>query len=120
MAMETPWIIFSTPFQLIWYNSKRIWTEEGFGLTTTKFCHSYHSVLTCVPYSEDEGDEQKARAGLWEKGMRGQQTTFASSNPQEDKSDIRNDYPQFLENMPSFQFLRGKIEGEGGNTEWGG
>jgi len=49
--------------------------------------------------------------------MRGQQTTFASSNPQEDKSDIRNDYPQFLENMPSFQFLRGKIEGEGGNTE---
>ena len=62
MAMETPWITFSTPFQLIWYNSKRIWTEEGFGLTTIKFCHSYHSVFTCVPYSEDGGDEQKVKS----------------------------------------------------------
>ena len=48
MAMETPWIIFSTPFQLIWYNSKRIWAEEGLA---KRLLNSVTVIIQSLPVS---------------------------------------------------------------------
>lgn len=111
MAMETLWIIFRTSPQLIWYNSKKIWVEQCFGLKTTKFWHSCHPIFTCVPYSEDEGDVRKARnRTVGERHKRATDKVCKLLSIRRRQCHIRNYFPEFLENIPSCQFCRAEIE----------